>query len=227
MYIIDAISDTHMQHKALKLRGGDLLIHAGDSTHRGEFQQIIDFLNWLEDQDYKNIVLIPGNHDFGFEENFQLYKEECSNRGIVLLNDSGIEIDGIKIWGSAITPWFHDWAFNRHRGDDIRKHWALIPEDTDVLVTHGPPMGILDYIPYQNLSVGCADLYDRIFQTKVKLHVFGHIHEGRGYKYKDGKTFVNPAVLDGRYRMIDRKGTRITLDAAGDYLVEDPILDRD
>tara|TARA_Y100000296_G_C5174834_1_gene259491 strand:- start:2061 stop:2591 length:531 start_codon:yes stop_codon:yes gene_type:complete len=59
--------------------------------------------------------------------------------GIKYLNDSSITIDGIKFWGSPIQPWFHDWAFNRKRGNEIRKHWELIPTNTDVLLTHGPP----------------------------------------------------------------------------------------
>jgi hypothetical protein len=59
---------------------------------------------------------------------------------VIYLNDSGVEIDGLKFWGSPVQPYFHNWAFNRI-GDDICKHWELIPLDTDILITHGPVKG--------------------------------------------------------------------------------------
>lgn len=231
--IIDAISDTHNRHKSFKLPGGDILIHSGDCTGSGTVSEVMAFLSWFADQDYSHLILVPGNHDWLFELNPSLCAEECKNRGIILLNDSGVEIEGIKIWGSPITPWFYDWAFNRHRtkeeaeklgGPFIKDHWDLIPADTDILVTHGPPHGILDYVPRSTggfEEVGCRELLARIYETKVKLHIFGHIHYAAGHKYLDGRTYVNASALNEQYSPTTGNPKRIIEDGLGGYLVED------
>ena len=119
------------------------------------------------------------------------------------MNDSGITIDGIKIWGSPIQPEFFNWAFNRKRGAEIDKHWQLIPDDTDILVTHGPPFGYLDETARME-RVGCVDLLKRIDEIKPKVHVFGHIHEGYGTAINDRDTlFINASVLDEHYRLVN------------------------
>jgi Icc-related predicted phosphoesterase len=222
---IHAISDTHTRHDRINLPGGDILIHAGDMTSQGELHGAIAFLNWFEEQDYSHLILIAGNHDFCFERTPQLLADECKSRGITLLNDSGVTVEGIKIWGSPVQPWFHDWAFNRHRGADIKKHWDLIPEDTELLITHGPPYGICDQVLYagreQDRHVGCQDLLEKILKTQVKLHIFGHIHEAKGYTYKDGKVYVNASSLNARYELVKGNITKIVKDLDGVYQVED------
>lgn len=221
---LTAISDTHTKHKNLNLPGGDILIHSGDCSYQGYANEILNFLAWLEQQKskYTNIVLIPGNHDFGFETDLPRWKDECETRGISLLHDSGVELQGIRFWGSGVSPRFNDWAFNRDRGADIARHWDLIPEDTEILVTHGPPNGILDLVP-RGEFVGCEDLLDKVLKTQVKLHVFGHIHEAKGHLYKHGKTFVNASSLDGRYQP-DKDGyTQILRDEDGIYHIVEPI----
>ena len=225
-YIIDTISDTHNKHGRLKLKGGDLLLHSGDISSRGRPEEIAQFVDWLELQEYTNIVWIPGNHDFGLEKDFLFWKEKCDQRGIHLLNDSGVTIDGIKIWGSPIQPWFHDWAFNRLRGTDIQKHWDLIPNDTEILITHGPPHGILDrvratYGGNQGENVGCERLAVKIKQTNAKLHVFGHIHEARGQLVQDGVLYVNASSLDHYYSFVNPGYTRVIKDLAGNYKVQE------
>ena len=221
---IDCVSDTHNRHKKIILPGGDILLCAGDVSGRGQSGEIIPFLDWFADQDYSHLIMIPGNHDFGFEKEPGRYAQECKDRKITLLNDSGCEVEGIKVWGSPIQPWFHNWAFNRFRGDNIKKHWDMIPDDTELLITHGPPHMILDdtqpHSPYRN-NVGCEELAKRILQTKVKLHVFGHIHEGAGYRYIDGRTYVNAASLDGMYSYNPPGYVRVVKDIIGDYFVED------
>lgn len=217
MNTIDVISDTHSRHGMFPVPGGDLLIHAGDCTSNGSKEAIWQFINWMEPQLYTHKVLIPGNHDWGFEKNFAYWKDECEKRNIHLLNDSGITIDGVSIWGSATTPFFNNWAFNRHRGADIRRHWDLIPEETEILVTHGPPQGILD-MTFNGDFAGCDDLLEKILRSKVKAHFFGHIHEGRGTTYKHGKTFVNAAALNARYQPVEGCPIRI-LREDGDYIV--------
>ena len=196
------ISDTHGQHQKLNLPSTDMLIHAGDISSRGSKAEIIDFLNWFEKQDAPHKIFIAGNHDFFFEHTSA---EEINNtipKNITYLNDSGVTIDGINIWGSPVQPWFHNWAFNRQRGEDINKHWKLIPEGTDILITHGPAYGILDRT-INNELVGCEDLLERIKFIQPKLCVFGHIHEAYGIQQAHGTDFVNASVLDIQYRQVN------------------------
>ena len=116
------------------------------------------------------------------------------------MNDSGVTIHGINIWGSPITPWFYDWAFNRERGVEINKHWKLIPKNTDILITHGPPSGILDLVNADR-TVGCEDLLKRINSIKPKVHVFGHIHEAYGSEVSGYTKFINSSILDEHYEI--------------------------
>jgi Icc-related predicted phosphoesterase len=221
-FIIDMLSDTHGRHRQIQLPGGDMLIHSGDATSYGALAETISFLDWLGSQDYSYRIFVPGNHDRIFETDLPFMKEECKKRGIILLVDSGIEIEGIKIYGSPVTPWFHDWAFNRHRGEPIKRHWDLIPEDTDILITHGPAHGILDYVPRPNGVMehcGCADLLAKIYETKIKLHVFGHIHYASGVKYADGRTFVNAANLNEAYTL--QNGSKRIVIENGQFLVNE------
>lgn len=228
--IVDLLSDTHNQHEKFKCDGGDVLIHSGDVSLRGTNQEIIAFLDWFEMQDYGHLILVPGNHDWAFEKDPKEMYAACKQRGISLLNDSGVIIDeGIKVWGSPVQPWFHSWAFNRYRGDEIKKHWNMIPDDTEILVTHGPPAGILDYTTYADGTakerVGCHDLADKIAKTQVKLHVFGHIHEARGVVYDKEVTYVNASSLDRMYYPASRKPIRaireIVQDGSVVYLAEE------
>jgi Icc-related predicted phosphoesterase len=199
---IIAISDTHGQHHLLKnLPAGDLLIHAGDVSSRGKEIEIQDFFYWLAKQDYKYKVLIAGNHDFFFEQAPKDQIQDMIPDDVIYLNDSGVEIEGIKIWGSPVQPWFHDWAFNRARGAKIQKHWDLIPSDTDILITHGPPMGILDVTIPANTHVGCQNLMNTILQSPPQVHIFGHIHEAYGIEVHDGVKYINASVLNLNYKL--------------------------
>lgn len=192
------ISDSHGKHKQLELPEGDLLLHAGDITGRGLGWQVREFMDWLGAQPHRHKVMIAGNHDFLAEEKADEFLSLVPP-GVIYLNDSGVELEGIRIWGSPIQPWFHDWAFNRRRGADIAAHWALIPEGTDILITHGPPFGILDRTAHGE-RVGCEDLALRIEQVRPRLHVFGHIHEAYGHVQRDGIHYVNASVLDLQYQ---------------------------
>ena len=198
---IVAISDTHGKHRDLQpLPEGDVLIHAGDVSRGGTKEQITDFLEWFAEQNHPYKIFIAGNHDFFFEQADPDEVNSIIPDGVIYLNDSGTEINGVQLWGSPITPWFNNWAFNRDRGDEIKKHWDLIPDDTDVLITHGPPFGTLDETVYGDRT-GCEDLLLRIDQVKPRLHIFGHIHEEYGAFTKCETTFVNVSVLDGWYDM--------------------------
>ncbi len=203
---ITCISDTHNQHNNIPskyLAGGDCIIHAGDVSGRGKRQEIEPFLEWYSELPYTHKILIAGNHDFFFEEAPEYEIEAVLEKypNITYLNDSGIEIEGLKIWGSPVQPWFHSWAFNR-KGTEICKHWDLIPLDTDILITHGPAKGYLDLTLHGDVT-GCPYLLEKISEmTNLKLFVHGHIHEAYGrVDFPDGGVFLNASVLNARYVM--------------------------
>lgn len=199
---IVAISDTHGQHRKLKLPKGDMVIHAGDISKRGHPVEIEDFLDWFGNLKFKHKIFIAGNHDFFLEDAHPDIIGRMIPKNVVYLNDSGVEIDGLKIWGSPITPYFHNWAFNRKHGAEIKTHWDVIPDDTDILITHGPPFGILDETVYSKRT-GCEELLLRVYQIQPKHHIFGHIHENYGVLAKRETTFVNASVLDDRYELVN------------------------
>lgn len=202
------ISDSHGQHGKLQLPKGDVIIHAGDISQRGEENEIHDFLNWFTYLDFKYKIFIAGNHDFYFEQKSEEEIKKIIPDNIIYLCDSGITVNNIKIWGSPITPWFFNWAFNRHRGDQIMRHWDLIPADTDILITHGPAFCKLDKTK-DGQNVGCKDLLHKIREIKPKFHICGHIHEDYGQTSVSMTNFINASVLDENYIL---KNLPITFD---------------
>jgi Icc-related predicted phosphoesterase len=198
-----AISDTHCRHLNVKLPKGDVLLHAGDVSYKGEKKEVLDFLQWFERLPFKHKIFVAGNHDFYFEKSKGSEIEKIIPAGIIYLNDSSITIDGVKIWGSPVTPWFFNWAFNRIRGPQIRKHWKLIAPDTDILLTHGPVLGIHDVV-LNGTHVGDKDLLAAVEQLKPKVHVCGHIHEGYGHVLKGGTRYINASVLNESYELVNK-----------------------
>lgn len=197
---IVCLSDTHNLHDRITVPEGDLLIHAGDATMRGTLEEIVVFDAWLASLPHRHKVVVAGNHDFLFEREPALARQLL--RSAVYLQDSGVELDGLELWGSPWQPWFFDWAFNLRRGAPLREKWDLIPESTDVLITHGPPHGILDRVDGGEL-VGCEELLQAILRCRPRLHVFGHIHEGYGQEKRDGVTFVNASNCNRAYRPVN------------------------
>lgn len=205
---IIAISDVHGKWNKLgQLEPCDVLISAGDYSFKGEKHMVKDFHEWLNKQDAGYIISVQGNHELWVEKNFDEAKQiaETACPGIHFIGSHGeVNIEGIKFYGSAITPWFFNWAWNVERGSDIIKEWAKIPSDTNVLITHGPPYGILDVVPYADGTpkqrVGCHDLMLRIGQLpNLKAHVFGHIHHSHGRQYFNGVQFYNASICDEQY----------------------------
>ena len=202
---IDLISDTHNKHKEFTLEGGDILIHSGDATGRGQSGEIHAFLTWFAKQPYEYKIFVPGNHDSGLEKEMARYREECKKKNILLLIDEAVEIEGIKIYGSPYTPTFFNWYFMRDRGEQIKRHWDAIPDDTEILITHGPAYQIRDrvlnrYSP-KGENVGCLDLRARIGLLRdLKLHVFGHIHDEAGISKVGQYLAVNAALLNDEYK---------------------------
>jgi Icc-related predicted phosphoesterase len=195
---IVCISDTHNKHDKLKLPKGDILVHAGDFTMKGSIAEIGAFNYWLKEQDFKYKIVIAGNHDFLFESNSLLAQTLLTN--CIYLENTGTYIEGVKFWGSPVTPRFHDWAFNAERGKHISFFWDLIDKDTDFLITHGPPYGIMDRT-FRGEDVGCEMLTEKIRNLNIKYHLFGHIHESYGIKNINGTTFINACSLNRKYEI--------------------------
>ena len=206
---ITFISDTHTKHLECSdnLPGGDLLIHAGDFSSRGYEHEVDDFFNWFDGLDqYAHKIVIAGNHDLMFEENPTLSKEIISQYPFTTYLQDDLAIIGddyqtaVKVWGAPWQPEFYNWAFNLPRaGEGLKEVWEKIPMNTDILVTHGPPWGHLDAVAGVWQHLGCEMLAERIKVVKPKIHVFGHIHSGYGYKFHDGTHYFNAAILSERY----------------------------
>lgn len=198
---IVCISDTHNKHNQLTIPPCDLLLHAGDMTIRGLGSEYKKFITWYSQQPATHKIVIPGNHDYHVKENLHNATNKALKYGIHLLVDTAVEIEDLKIYGSPWQPWFHDWAWNFPQHDKIdgtiaKDTWAKIPDDTNILITHGPPHMILDRVlrPQrgEDPHVGCKQLKLRIDQLKqLQLHVFGHIHEAFGMHEENQITFVN------------------------------------
>lgn len=206
---ITFISDTHTKHNQLtaNLPGGDLIIHSGDMSSMGHKHEIQKFLKWFNGLDnYTNKIFIAGNHDWGFQNDPEMCQEQLEFYNKVTYLQDNLKVIGednetaVKVYGSPWQPEFYNWAFNLPRmGWELGVKWNDIPMDTDILITHGPAWGHLDTIKGHSVPLGCELLAERIKNVKPKIHVFGHIHTGYGYKFDGHTHFFNAAVLDESY----------------------------
>ena len=206
---IVCISDTHNCNEQVAVPDGDLLIHSGDATITGTLHEIKLFNRWFASLPHPMKIFVAGNHDVLFEQRPD-DAQTLLDLGVIYLQDSAVELEGLKIYGSPWQPRFYDWAFNLMRGEEMAEKWALIPNEIDVLITHGPPNGILDLVPrqYWDEKTGCEELRKRVETIagsgRLKLHVFGHIHCGYGVHEEFGVRFVNASICDEEYRPSNR-----------------------
>jgi Icc-related predicted phosphoesterase len=188
---IVAISDTHQLHREVEVSAGDLLIHAGDFTMFSKSAAaILDFNDWLGELPHFWKIVVPGNHEFFLEADPS--QRKLITNATLLINES-IEIMGLKVWGSPTTPLLGE-AFGVVSDTDRARLYSRIPSDTDVLVTHGPPFGILDQAPGSEHHQGCRQLLAAVRRIKPMLHVFGHVHAGYGTYSTPDTLFVNAAL---------------------------------
>ena len=181
------LSDTHSKHRQLKnLPQADLIIHSGDASENGTEGEILDFLDWFCELDYRHKIFVAGNHDLC------LYGEKIEGlpTNFHYLCNSGVEIDGVKFWG---IPYF---MADAQKGNFL-KHAQKIPDSTDVLITHRPPYGILDFS--KNTYWGCRFLLRAILEIRPKYHLFGHAHASYGIEKSTYTTFVNSALMCENY----------------------------
>eukprot|EP01059_Diplonema_ambulator_P033923 TRINITY_DN7365_c0_g1_i1.p1 TRINITY_DN7365_c0_g1~~TRINITY_DN7365_c0_g1_i1.p1 ORF type:complete len:291 (+),score=79.70 TRINITY_DN7365_c0_g1_i1:44-874(+) len=217
---IVCVSDTHSLEGAMRFKvpDGDVLVHAGDFTNTGELHNVVKFNKWLGELPHKYKVVIAGNHETSFDveaypkigKRFHSEPQDPLQCRAALTNmthyleNTACEIEGYKFWGSPWSPRFHDWGFNATRGEQCRAIWETIPTDTDVLITHGPPLGHGD-LCFGGHRAGCVDLLKEVtYRIKPKLHIFGHVHEGYGVTSNtQGTLFGNASTCNFRYKPVN------------------------
>jgi len=197
---ITVISDTHGLHDRItslnkpffnEVDGaGKMIIHAGDITEDGTEAEVRDFLRWFAKLPHQYKIFIGGNHDLFLEQSSLVAIGKMIPQGIYYLNNSGLIVEGIRIWGSPVTPYFLGMAFNKKRGAEIKKVWDNLPPLTDILITHGTPAGIMDG------GFGCEDLLERVKEIKPTYHLYGHSHGYSGVNKVEETTFINAAMVD-------------------------------
>ena len=182
------ISDTHgNHHRLLDLPEADVVVHSGDFTMNGSEAEAIDFMNWVCDLPYRHKIFICGNHDDC------LYGANIDglDDNVHYLCNSGIEIDGLKFYG--VPMFMGDCVTDRQSHNYVR-----IPADTDVLITHCPAYGILDFD--DGINYGSEEILERLPSLpNLKAHLFGHIHAQHGILEQNGVTFSNGAIMNADY----------------------------
>lgn len=216
-YKIVSFADSHTFHMDLDIEDGDILIFAGDMTMAGDLDGILEFNEWIGTLPHPIKIVIAGNHDTYLEthkKNGFNGKKMITNA--IYLDEELINIHGINIYGSPYTPSFANMrkglSFYKERGIELKELWDEIPKETDILLTHGPPYGILDQAydgSPKGFSVGDKMLLKRVMEIKPKYHIYGHIHEANGI-FETGKsqpyggcTFINASVVDGNYNVVN------------------------
>jgi hypothetical protein len=214
---IVCMSDTHGKHRDVHLPPGDILLHGGDFSRSGEINQYSDLSAYFRDSGFEQVICIAGNHDMTLHpsyyndnwgrfhhEPFDCVKAQAALEHCIYLKDSSHTTKhGIEVYGSPWSPEFFNWAFNLPRGSPIRAVWDRIPDSTDLLITHGPPLGRGD-MTRENGRAGCNDL-TVVVQDRVKprIHLFGHIHEDAGVSFDNHTLYINGSNLNILYQAVN------------------------
>jgi calcineurin-like phosphoesterase family protein len=212
------VSDTHGLHNSIMVPNGDLLIHAGDLSASGTDSEVAAAAKWLGSLPHRHKIVIAGNHDWLFERQPTRAAALLRSAGVTYLQDSGTSVDGLSIYGAPWQPEFMHWAFNVPRGQ-LARYWKQIPTGPDILITHGPPYGILDQriqpgvrrlAPWEEEEpfsgsdhVGDEELLAAVQRARPRIHVFGHIHSGYGRTENMHTTFYNAAMCNEDYEPVN------------------------
>lgn len=215
------ISDTHTFHDLLRIPEGiDMVIHSGDcSNPRDPYNnepEVRQFIHWYKSLPIKHKVYVAGNHDTSIEKKL-VTKKDFEDYNIHYLEDDLITLQGLLIYGNPYTPLFGNWAFMKDRVK-LDRYWTkAIPGYVDILVTHGPPKGILDKsYSREDILEMCGDksLFNKVLEVEPKYHLFGHIHNCQNIinagiqKLSVCDTwFSNGSVVtDGKFGMLSSNG---------------------
>ena len=197
-----SISDTHTKHSLIHLPDGNILVHAGDSTYGGRPNELEDFGNWLEKQTHRfdHIIIISGNHDWMFQNDLNRALSYLP-KSVIYLEDSGISLDKVSFWGTPWQPIFFQWAFNATE-KELANKFSSIPNNVNVLISHGPPDRILDKTTRGDRA-GSESLRKAIEKTNPTHCIVGHIHEGFGSVIHNSTRFYNVSVCNERYEVVN------------------------
>lgn len=202
---ITCISDTHGYHNNVKIDPTEVLLFAGDAMTSGYgLNQLTSFLDWFQMQPAAYRIMIAGNHCRWIENNPEEFRELLKKYpDIIYLEDESVTINGYKIYGTPHSKIFYNWAFNRTE-DELDSLFSNIPEDTDILLSHAPQFGVLDNL-VDGENVGERTLKEKLKKLyKLKLHVFGHIHNAFGMVKPHGRHIsVNASQVDERYDCVN------------------------
>jgi len=191
---ICCISDTHSQHKQITIPKCDLLLHAGDFSEWGEEQELVDFLTWFESQPAIYKVFISGNHDWICEKRPDWVRTIVSGYDVIYLRDETFTIDNLNIYGYPWQPKFCNWAFNAN-SKQRKRFVKQIPNTTDIIISHGPPLQILDQV-FRGNHVGCEFLSQRAQNIKPMICLVGHIHESYGLASSGPTHYINASLCN-------------------------------
>lgn len=199
------LADTHDFNEKITVPDGDLLVHCGDATNEGTLPEVNRFAKWYGGLPHKHKIFVAGNHDRLFEEQPGLARQLCEDYGIKYLEDRGTIIEGLHIYGTPWTPAFCNWAFNLDELD-LEERFNHIPGGLDILVTHGPPNGILDEArhDFKIHNIGCRALRGVVEKQKPRIHAFGHCHLGYGQYQTERTHFINAAVWWTLYDVVPK-----------------------
>lgn len=197
---IICISDTHNHHQALDgiIPDGDILIHGGDIAIHGSVVEIQQFVDWFSQLPHRYKIFVGGNHDGALEHSRHLINIPPN---VVYLENELVEIEGLKIWGSPVSPPYRSFGF---MWDDLKRQslYANMP-DCDILINHSPALDSLDKI-IEERHVGCEFLKEAIERIKPRLVISGHIHEGYGRLEKNGIIYVNASIMTRYYKPLNQ-----------------------
>ncbi|KAL2810027.1 metallophosphoesterase domain-containing protein [Aspergillus granulosus] len=203
------ISDTHGHELSSKYdEHADVAIHCGDLTTESKIQEFRTAIDLIKSINAPLKLVIAGNHDFTMDipmfqrkvreanpplnpdlvrREYGDYGEvrklfdEAKDNGIIFLDEGTHTFSlpngtSLKVYASPYTPSLGDWAFQYH--PEVGHNFAL-GNDVDVVITHGPPRGIMD-MAYSGERAGSPALFEAIARSRPRMHCFGHIHEGWG-----------------------------------------------
>ena len=201
------VSDTHGQ----VVRGmphADFLIHCGDWSQSGNYQDTRKFVRWLKDirHKFKHIVCVPGNHDIWVEQNQLEATMMFADIGATLLINDQAQLHGVSFYGMPLSPEFGRWSFMAPL-DKRKQACDAIPDGIQVLITHSPPSGYLDVLSDRGSEpgkhAGCSALTSAIYRVQPKYALCGHIHEGAGIARIGDTILVNAAMMDETYQAVN------------------------